>query len=234
MMEGLAKLCELPWFSGLHRRIYDVLAVEGMLPDPCEIRVLAPEDVEADERVRGACWKDTKILWFREQPPDPITFAHELLHLIEKGDLKLEEVYAYNLSALVVLMAEEGVVPPANPVRLFEASADAILEAINETYKFKFSSLAEYFLTIGVVPYFVHLAWEGDSIQARGVREGLSEREVAIEAVSELAAGALYDRYMFEALLRLLGKLARRGAVGGGGGPKGGRDHRALRMRLRS
>ena len=197
------RLCTLPWFNGVYMRIYDVLSAEGMLPNPCDIQVLPAEASEAVEKLtEGATVKGSNMVWFKKQPPDPVVFAHELIHLIEDKDKELEEVYAYNLSPLAVLLAERGITPPANPVRLFNATPSMILEALNKAYNYSFKDLAEYFELIGVTPPFM---------EAGG---GYGEREVAVDAVSELIAGAGRSEPMLNAVLALLEALRER--AGGG------------------
>jgi len=201
------KLCELGWFNGLYRRIYDVLSVDGMLVDACSIQVLPPDALEFRGTlgyVMGATFKDSNTLWFREQPPSPLTFAHELIHLIEGKDVELEEVYAYNLAALAVLLAEKGIIPPVNPIKLFKVTPAMILEAINRVYGYRFKDLIEYFVFNGVIPGFVE--FDGGGYR---VREGYGDREVVVVAVSELISGAEYDELMFETIMELLNIAAR-------------------------
>lgn len=214
--ENMSKtpLCRLKWFNDdpMYRRIYDILNVESRLPNPCDIVILPPLPVpkEAHERTYGLCWRDRKEIWFRQQPPNYTDFAHELLHLVEGKEIELEEVYAYNLSHLVVMLAEKGIVPPVNPVRLFtDVTKDMVVEALREAYKYPFKDLAEYFMTIGVIPPFLKL--EYDPAQNGLVvkyNPEYDERSTVIMAVSELVAGAEYEKIMFEAVLKLLDKIA--------------------------
>jgi hypothetical protein len=198
----------------MYRRIYDILNVENRLPDPCEIMVLPPLPVpkEAREQTYGLCWRDRKEIWFRNQPPNYMDFAHELLHLVEGKEIELEEVYAYNLSHLVVMLAEKSITPPVNPVRLFiDVTKDMIVEALREVYRHPFRDLAEYFETIGVIPPFLKLEYDPvqNSLAAKYNPE-YDERSVAILAVTEIIAGAEYEKIMFDAVLRLLDKVAER------------------------
>jgi hypothetical protein len=198
----------------MYRRIYEILNVENRLPDPCEIMVLPPLPIpeEAREHTYGLCWGDRKEIWFRNQPPSYMDFAHELLHLVEGKEVELEEVYAYNLSHIVVLLAERSIIPPVNPVRLFtDATRDMVVEALREAYRHPFRDLAEYFEIIGVIPPFLKL--EHDPVQnslAVKYNPEYDERSVAILAVTELIAGAEYEKTMFGAVLRLLNKIAER------------------------
>ena len=205
-MSERPKLCELEWFRGIYRKIFDVLSVENMLPDPCEIIVLHPDDVEAGETVFGATWPDEKIIWFRNQPPDLIDFAHELLHLIYVPNKvrELEEVYSYNLAGLAIILAREDIIPKVNIIRLFDFSEDDILMALRKVYNTPFSSLEEYFQFIGVIPIFIKLK-EGENGSIKFVRDQkYNSRAVVIHVVTELAAGAEFDKLMLATILYLL------------------------------
>jgi len=202
----MSELCEIEWFNSLYRKIYDVLNVENMLPNPCEVKVLPPEPVpsEAHSGTYGLCWRDRRLLWFRVQPPPPIDFAHELLHLIKDKELELEEMYAYNLSHLVVMLAKDDIVPSANPIRLFrDVTIDMVIEAVRKAYGYPFKDLTEYFEFIGVVPSFMKMVPTPNGIKLV-VRKEYSERLIAIIAVSELIAGAEFDKYMHRAVLELM------------------------------
>jgi len=207
----MRKLCELDWFKDIYRKIYDVLSVEDMLPDPCEINVLGVDEVETSSNVLGMAWRDSKTMWFRYQPPDTIVFAHELIHLIDARDKvhELEEIYSYNLAGLAVLLAGEGITPKINIVRLFsDATEDDILEAIRRVYRYSFKTLEEFFGFFGVIPLFdkfeVH-----ENGEVRIVRDrDMDSRTVSILAVTEIAAGAEFDRLMLETVIELINIVA--------------------------
>jgi len=204
--ESRPKLCELDWFDGIYRKIFDVLSVEDMLPSPCQITVLYPGDVETRETVYGAAWRNEKIIWFRVQPPDPVDFAHELLHLIYIPNKvrELEEVYSYNLAGLVVTLARENIIPEVSVIRLFDVTEDDILMALRKVYNIRFNSIEEYFEFIGVIPPFIRLQ-EGMNGTLRFVRsQEYSSRHIVIYVVTELAAGADFDPLMFQTILELL------------------------------
>jgi len=205
-------LCEIDWFKDLYRKIYDVLNVENMLPDPCEVKVLPPEPtpLEAHSVTYGLCWRDRRLLWFRVQPPLPIDFAHELLHLIEDKEPELEEIYAYNLSSLVVMLAKDCIIPPVNPIKLFrDVTVDMVVEAIRRVYKYSFKDLAEFFKFIGVVPPFLKMVPSLNGIRFK-VRKEYSEKHIAVISVSELIAGAELDKYMYKTVLELLNMVAKK------------------------
>lgn len=74
------------------------------------------------------------LLWFREEPPDPQDFAHELAHLCQicwrhKSGLPVddsskieEEFFARKYAAATLAMAAYGVTPRKSPLMLFEFS----------------------------------------------------------------------------------------------------------------
>ena len=128
--QGALRLCELDWFKGLYREIYEVLRVDSALPDPCEVRVLPPKPPpkEAGRGVEALCYKRLKTLWFRRQPPHPLVLAHELIHLIDK-EPELEEVYAYTLAPLAKALASRGKRPPTSITKLYNLEAREALEA---------------------------------------------------------------------------------------------------------
>jgi len=204
MSETRPKLCELDWFKGVYKKIYNVLSVENMLPDPCEITILDPGDVEVDERVMALAWWNDKTIWFRHQPPDPVTFAHELIHLIDAKIREIEEVYSYNLARLAVVLALENIVPKTNIVRLFDVSEDDILRALRKVYRIEFNGLEEYFKFIGVIPLFIRLEWSENGSIMFVRKEEYSSRDVIINTVTELASGAEFDRFMLDVILELL------------------------------
>jgi len=190
----------------MYRRIYDVLSIEGLLPSPCEVTILPPEPPPpgAREGVYGMCWQLERKIWFRTWPPPYIDFAHELIHLIPKGNTELEEVYAYNLSTFIVELARRGAKPPANPIRLFGIrSTSTILEAIREVYNHPFRDLAEYFMWIGVIPVFLKPETSADGL-VLVYDPAYDEGSIVLTTVSELAVGSEYDELQFRVLLRLL------------------------------
>ncbi|RLG92874.1 hypothetical protein DRO37_09030 [Candidatus Bathyarchaeota archaeon] len=153
------KLSDCEWFSKLYQKIYAVVngRTKSRLPPPSEISVLLPSEVKVShDMVYGTAFQDMPALWFREIPPDPIVFAHELIHLAKKDTTKVsEEEYAYNLACFVVFLARIDVMP-RDILRLFEEppSEEAILNAIEKVMGLKFNSIEEYFDFTGVIPYF--------------------------------------------------------------------------------
>jgi len=201
----MPKLCEHPWFDGLYISIYNVLCVEGKLPHPCDITILPPDAVEMRETVQAATWKNTKTIWFRHQPPHPVVFAHELIHLIDKP-LELEELYAYNLAAFAVLLAERDIVPPASITRLFDVSPDEIVKVIREVYQYPFEDILEYFQTFGIIPMFAKPRIDPytNTLKFEIDTKRFNEKSIAIVAVAEILGMAEYDELALEVLLKLL------------------------------
>jgi len=205
------RLCEVDWFNEdpMYRRIYDVLNTENMLPKPCDITILPPEPPPPGTRpsVYGMCWPFEKTIWFRAWPPPYTDFAHELIHLIPGKDVELEEMYAYNLSTFVVVLAEKGVKPPVNPIRLFDIdSTNVIMDTIREVYNYAFKDLADFFTWIGVIPSFLKPKTTMDGF-ALELDPAYNEKTIALITISEFAAGCEYDELQFRVLLRLLEKV---------------------------
>lgn len=202
-------LAGVPWFRGVYRRIYEILA--DRLPGPGVILVEREPPIPLAGNVGGAAWRDERgvcHVWFRVTPPPPRTFAHELIHCAEKKWSDLEEIYAYNLSGFVALLASEGVTPPASPLILLDVrpSTGDVLEAVNDFFSragMKFRDLAEFFTYYGVIPFFIDL-----STGEPRMRPGIPDEDAAIAAISEILAAAPYDRVMLDLALHLIRKLA--------------------------
>ena len=197
------KLSEAEWFTKIYRKIYDVLNAESMLPPPDQITILRPADVKVRDTVHGLCWKEEKMIWFREQPPPPLFFAHELLHLIDK-DIKLEEVYAYNLSSLAVILAKKDIVPKKNIIRLFDVNEEQLLQAIRKAYNYNFKSLEDYFAFIGVIPHVFEFEFSDGQYRLKRSKY-YDEKAVVIATITELIAAAEFgDMVALNAILNLL------------------------------
>jgi len=207
----MIRLCEAEWFDGIYKKIYDILSVEGMLPSPCEIKVLPPSPPPPEVRgVRALGMYNVRerVVWFWDWPPHPIIFAHELIHAVGGKEEDLEEIYGYNLSSFVVMLAENDIVPPVNPVRLFrDVTITDIVEALRSAYGYPFKDILEYFEVIGVVPVFADMSFDDGRFKLR-FKENYSEKTISITAVSDIIAGAEYDKYAFKTLLELMGILS--------------------------
>ncbi len=183
-------LADVPWYKGIYRIIHQILSLEGRVPPAEEISLLGLEDFDVPPPLTVlGCAAPGVGVWFRFAPPSPITFAHELIHLARKEVGDWEELYAYNLAAFVVWLAERRIRVPVNPLRLFEdVDEHLLLEAIHRVFKVKFESLGEFFIHIGVIPPFLEL------VEGRfKVKKEYSEKMIVIESISELAAGAEFS-----------------------------------------
>jgi hypothetical protein len=200
-------LADAAWLKGIYEKIYRILSAENRLPPPDAILLLERVDVEGvHERILGFAIREKNCIYFRDIPPDPITFAHELIHLCTKSSDTDEEVYAYNLAQLVVMLAEKNVVPKRNPLALFESVAlSDVLATLSETYGCQFRDIAEYFQLIGVIPAFIIVEEDSDGRTRMKVDPRYSEKEVVAMTIISLIGGAPFDDSAFAALLRLLG-----------------------------
>ena len=201
-------LADAAWFKGIYEKIYRILSAENRLPPPDAIYLLEKADAEGvHERVLGFAIRESNCVYFRDVPPDPVTLAHELIHLCAKGSDTDEEVYAYNLAQLVVMLAERNVVPKRSPLALFESvTLNDVLAALSEAYGYGFRDIAEYFQFVGVIPAFIIMEETSDGRTLLKVDPRYSEREIAAMTITSLIGGAPFDDFAFTALLRLLGE----------------------------
>jgi hypothetical protein len=199
-------LADAAWLKGIYEKIYRILSAEDRLPPPDAILLLERVDVECvHERVLGFAIREKNCIYFRDIPPDPITFAHELIHLCTKSSDTDEEVYAYNLAQLVVMLAEKNVVPKRNPLALFESvTLSDVLATLSEAYGYQFRDMAEYFQLIGVIPAFMIVEEDSDGRALMKVDPRYSEKEIVAMTIINLIGGAPFDDSAFAALLRLL------------------------------
>jgi hypothetical protein len=200
-------LADAAWFKDVYEKIYRILSAENRLPLPDAIYLLTEADVEgAHERVLGFAVRESNCVYFRDVPPDPVTFAHELIHLCTKSSDTDEEVYAYNLAQLVVMLAERNVVPKRNPLALFESvTMNDVLTALSEAYGYHFRDIAEYFQFVGVIPAFMIVEEASDGRALLKVDPRYSEKEIAVMTIISLIGGAPFDDFAFTILLHLLG-----------------------------
>jgi len=209
----MRKLNDVEWFSGIYEKIYKILSSDERLPDADNIFILDNDDLTSlpPENVKGFVINSDgkKCIWFRDVPPDPVTFAHELIHCCKKLSNVDEEIYGYNLASFVTLLAEESIIPKKNPITLFEeVTLEKLLNAISEVYHYRFSNIAEYFLFLGVIPSFISLD-VGFDLDDKGkimatINQRYSEKDIVCASITELAAGAPYDPMMLKVLLKLL------------------------------
>ena len=160
------RLCEADWFRGSYFKVYKILSMENMLPHPCMINILEQDRLPGKEDdIVAACWKEDMLVWFKFNPPKLIHLAHELVHLMPKDDERLEEVYAYVLSHLTVMLVERNIMPPANPIRLFNRSFDYVEETVRKMYDVDVDKMinplieAKYGKTIAILVELVKKAY---------------------------------------------------------------------------
>jgi hypothetical protein len=199
-------LADAAWYKGIYEKIYRILSAENRLPPPDAIYLLEKADAEGvHERILGFAIWESNCVYFRDVPPDPITFAHELIHLCAKGSDTDEEVYAYNLAQLVVMLAERNVVPKRNPLALFESvTLNDVLKTLSEAYGYHFRDVAEYFQFVGVIPAFITVEEGLDGRALLKVDPRYSEKEITVMTIISLIGGAPFDDSALAALLHLL------------------------------
>jgi len=198
-------LADAAWYKGIYEKIYRILSAENRLPPPEAIYLLEKTDVEVHERVLGFAIREKNCIYFRDVPPDPVTFAHELIHLCTKSSETDEEVYAYNLAQLVVMLAERNVVPKRSPLALFETvTMNDVLTALSEAYGYRFRDIKEYFQFIGVIPAFITIEESLDGRALMKVDPRYSEKDIVVMTIISLIGGAPFDDSALATLLRLL------------------------------
>jgi len=183
------------------RRIYNVL--KTFLPPPNKIQVFHLSELEGfGFRVRAtvmACALPPDKLFFREIPPDPHTFAHELIHLCKKLQITHEEVYGYNLASVVLFCAEEGIYD-VNIFKLFELSEEQVNKVLQ---RYGFDTIEDYYEVVGVIPYTHELKATSEGLKlVKNPR--YSERDVVIAFVTELSAGLPYFEHCRKILRDLI------------------------------
>jgi len=133
-----------------------------------------------------------------------------------------EEIYAYNLSNFIAILARKGIIPPANPVRLYdEVTLEMILETLREVYHYPFKNIVEYFTTRGIIPLFLKEA-SPEKIQEILKTKGrldpedmfeidpkYDEKTVTQHTLTEILAEAEYEESALKVLLKLLETLAK-------------------------
>jgi hypothetical protein len=210
----MISLCDVDWFKDVYVKIYNILALDNRLPPPDNIYLL--DDKEAFEMfniantVQGfaVTIDGKKCVWFRHVPPDPIVFAHELIHLCNKRSNDVhEEVYGYNLASLIVMLAQENVIPSKNPLTLFESvTIDDLLKALRDVYGYPFKDICQYFVFIGSIPQFIDLDLDLKTGEFVGrINQSYDQKAITVLAISDIIAGAQYDPHMLNVILKLLG-----------------------------
>jgi len=174
------------------RPIYDVLV--NYLPENI---VVIRQKLELRETVRAFAIKSPPTLYFQDIPPHPVIFAHELIHLANFERTEEEEIYAYNLSNVIVFMAERGI--KANPFKLFDLTEEQVNAVLGEQ---GISSIEEFYNLVGCIPH-TH------TYTAEGLKrvDGLKWPDVLITFLAELTGGIGFEplcERVLEGLLRSL------------------------------
>ena len=162
-------LSDKPWFSGIYKKIYQLIAMENRLPPPDKILILAkpPEELKSlDSNKRltyGIARRDEMSIWFREEPPHPYIYAHELAHLTNANtapriDKYFEEIYADSIARIALAFVNWNIKPPTSPARLFEEIslkdiADAMRKRLGLSGGDK-EVLEQYYEIKGIIPIF--------------------------------------------------------------------------------
>jgi len=204
----MRKLTETGWFKNEYVKAYDIINIENRMPpldkiyvfDDYDVKALRikPRDTVMAFALRSNNVNENQYVWFRYEPPDLSVFVHELIHLAKKYKQLDEEVYAYNLTPLAMILLERDIVPKHNVLRLFE---DLNLNVLSKKIKqyFRVNSIEELFLTLGVVPYFT--TFNDGTIT---IRKGYTEDDIMIGTITELIVAAEYDDYILSFMLQLL------------------------------
>jgi len=206
----MRRLTEISWFKDEYVKVYNIINIENRMPPLDEIYVLDDYDVKSLQIIP----RDTvmafalpshdierQYVWFRYEPPSLNEFAHEMIHLATKYKRLNDEVYAYNLSPLVTILAERNIIPKHNVLRLLE---DLNLNVLSRkiTQYFHVNNIEELFLTLGVVPYFT--TFENGTIT---IRKEYTENDIMIGTITELIAAAEYNDHILKFILNIVNEL---------------------------
>ncbi|MEM1521926.1 MAG: hypothetical protein QXU69_02815 [Thermofilaceae archaeon] len=209
----LRRLCDAKWFKGIYTTVYSTIALEGRLPPPDRIFLLdSPSEIGAwiPRQVAGLAIQEKKAVWFRSEPPHPWVFAHELIHLAWKRlyTPEEEEVFSYLLPRLVLLLVEKSIVPPANPLRLFE---DVDAERLEEALRLSLGiSVADLYQKLNL-PHPLENPGRLEFALGRKLASDklYLERALTILALFDIARGAGRYPELLKAILCLLQMLHR-------------------------
>ena len=184
--------------------IYEILK-EYLMANPENIMVYPIEKMrdfgyEPKDNAYGSALPPDK-LFFREIPPHPNTFAHELIHLCIKPPDIPEEVYGYNLAGVIVFMAENNI-KNVNPFKLFHLTEKDIIDVLK---KHGFNSIEDYYLVIGVLPptHELHPTEKGLELK-RDPR--YTTRDIILMFLAEIIGGLPYFEICRTLLKELLEK----------------------------
>lgn len=160
---------------------------------PEEVEVYKMDEAEklgyqVDERMLGAAAGDK--LFFKEVPPDVNTFIHELIHLCKKPPVVHEEVFAYDLTNIIIFCVEKDI--KCDPFKLFTLRVEDIERVLR---KYGIGSIEEYYTVAGIIPinYIIEFDESGRVASVAPSAELLShperERIIVETFIIELAGG---------------------------------------------
>jgi hypothetical protein len=211
-------LSDKTWFSGVYKKIYDIIAMENRLPPPNEIMVSDKPLTEFPDRVVASVDLDNRLIWFKYEPPHPFIYAHELAHMamtrgINKINMEnkediilLEETYADNIAWLVLMLVNRNIKPPTNPARLFEEiSLRDIADSMRKYIGFSGSDrevIEQYYKVKGIIPLFVDIEHD---MKADDTPDYLI---ALLTLISLIDAASMSEVPELDILLDLLNKLA--------------------------
>jgi hypothetical protein len=194
------KLSDKPWFSGIYKKIYDIVAMEGRLPPPDKILILGepPEELrslDSDRRLTyGIAKRDEMSIWFRDEPPHPFIYAHELAHLTNANitpriDRYFEEIYADSIAKIALVLVNWNIKPPVNPVRLFEEIslgdiADAMRNRLGLSGKDK-EVIEQYYEIKGIIPLFADVKIYGGRSKIK-IKDNYPQEIITLLVLSSL------------------------------------------------
>jgi hypothetical protein len=189
-----------PWFSGVYKKIYNIIAMENRLPPPDKILVLdrPPEELRSagGRLTYGFAKRDEMIIWFRYEPPDPYIYAHELAHLTNANITPriirfFEEIYADSIARMALVLVNRNIKPPANPVRLFEEiSLGDIADAMRKHLRLSGEDkevIEQYYEIKGIIPLFADVKIYGGRSKIK-IEDNYPQEIITLLVLSSLIA----------------------------------------------
>jgi hypothetical protein len=223
------RLSKCEWFTGMYQKVYNVLAMDGLLPSPDEIDVLSleTEQMKPEEKqaVDGMFDRKERKIYFKRLPPSIFVFAHLLEHLNDGLDyllymcverecrdmeyeakmLEKENITEYVVNALAYLafsLAQRGIEPPANIARVFTASYDDVLEALKQVYQRDYKSITDFLLEYGLISPYLAFSNDGRAV----IVEGEKSRLNLLSTIANIVTGSIFDKNLLEVVFRILEK----------------------------
>ena len=95
------RLCQADWFKDDYVKVYEALAREGRLPDPCEIEVMTLDN--DNKTVQDTASTNGIRIYFKRLPPDIYTFTVMLVPLAMRREIP-NVFYEHNDADLSIFM----------------------------------------------------------------------------------------------------------------------------------